>query len=106
MPDMLLTKSDDFVLQMEVSEVTEGSVMDAFAEMAVKPTSHRLTTSVNKKRRGLSSVISAQNSENHMYRKRTWSATGNNTTDWIIDLVSLVHSVIGNLPCLMIFILI
>ena len=38
--------------------------------------------------------------------KGTWSATGSNTTNWMMDLVSLIHSVIRNLPCLMIYILI
>ena len=43
-----------------------------------------------------SSDISAQNAENHVCRKGTWSATGSNTTNWMMDLVFLVHS--DNLP--------
>ena len=56
--------------------------------------------------RQASSDISVQNAENRMCRKGTWSATGSNTTNWMMDLVSLVHSVIRKLPCLMIYILI
>ena len=47
-----------------------------------------------------------QNAENHMCIKGTWSATGSSTTNWMMDLVSLIHSVIRNLPCLMIYIII
>ena len=54
----------------------------------------------------LSNDISAKNAENHMCRKGTWSATESNTTNWMMALVSPVHSVIRNLPCLMIYILI
>ena len=54
----------------------------------------------------LSSNISAQNAENHMYRKGTWSTTGSNTTNWMMAFVSLVHNVIRNWPCLKIFFLI
>ena len=35
-----------------------------------------------------------------MCTKEMWSATGSNTTNWMMDLVSLVQSVIRNLPCL------
>ena len=48
----------------------------------------------------------AQNAENHMCRKGTCSASGSNTANWMMDLVSLVHSVIRNLPCLVIYIII
>ena len=59
-----------------------------------------------RKNKCLSSDISAQYAENHMCRKGTWSATGSNITNGMMALVSLVHSVIRNLPCLMICILI
>ena len=102
---MILTRSEDFVLQMEVSEVTEGSVMAVSTEMEVETTGHPLMTSTPQKKKSLSSDISAQNAENHMCRKGTSSATGSNITNGMMDLVSLVHSVIRNLPCLMTFIL-
>ena len=38
MLDMILTRSEDFVLQMEISAVTEGSVMDVSAEMELETT--------------------------------------------------------------------
>ena len=95
------------MLQMEMSAVTEGSVMGVSAEVEVKSTGHPLMTSTRQKNnKCLSSDISAQNAENHMCRKGTSSATGSNITNWMMDLVSLVHSVIRNLPCLMIYILI
>ena len=93
---MILTRSEDFVLQTEVSAVTEGSVMDVSTEMKVETTGHSLMTSTPQKKEPVED-ISAQNAENHMCRKGTWSATGKNTTNWMMDLVSLVHSVIRNL---------
>ena len=42
MLDMILTRSEDFVLQTEVSAVTEGSVMDVSAQMEVETTGHPL----------------------------------------------------------------
>ena len=36
MPDRLLTRSEDSMLQMEMSAVTEGTVMSVSAEMEVK----------------------------------------------------------------------
>ena len=41
---MILTRSEDFVLQTEVSAVTEGSVMDVSAQMEVETTGHLLMT--------------------------------------------------------------
>ena len=38
MPDRLLTRSEDSLLQMEMCVVTEGSVMDISAEMEVETT--------------------------------------------------------------------
>ena len=45
-------ESEDFVLQMEVSAVTEGSVMDVSAEMEVETTGHPLMTSTQCRRAG------------------------------------------------------
>ena len=87
------------MLQMKMSAVTDGSVMGVSAEMEIQTTDHL-------KNKCLLSDISALNAENHMCRKRTWSATGSNTINWMMELVSFVHGVIRNLPCLMIYILI
>ena len=77
MPYRLLTRSEDSLLQLEMSEVTEGSVMDVSAETEVETTGQPLMTSTPQK-------ISACPPQ---------EAT---TTDWILDLVSLVHNVIRN----------
>ena len=42
--------------------------------------------------------------ENYMYTKGTWSAIGSNTTIWIVGLIYLVHNLVRNLICLMIFV--
>ena len=47
MPDRLLTSSDDSMLHMEMSAVTEGTVMGVFAEMEMKTTGHPLMTSTD-----------------------------------------------------------
>ena len=49
MPDRLLTRSEDSMLQMEMSSVTEGSVMGVSAEMEVETTGHPLMTSTPQK---------------------------------------------------------
>ena len=49
MPDKLLTRSEDSMLQMEISAVTEGSVMGIFGEMEVETTGHPLMTSAPQK---------------------------------------------------------
>ena len=49
MPDRLLTRSEDSMLQMEMSAVTEGSVMGVSAEVEVKSTGHPLMTSTPQK---------------------------------------------------------
>ena len=49
MPDRLLTRFEDFMLQMEMSAVTEGSVMGVSAEMEVETTGHPLMTSTPQK---------------------------------------------------------
>ena len=72
------------MLQTELSAVTEGSVTYVSAEMEVETTGHQLMTSTSQKKY-LSSDISAQNSENYMCKKGTWSATGSNTTNWMMD---------------------
>ena len=38
MPDKLLTRSEDSMLQMEMSAVTEGTAVNVSAEMEVKTT--------------------------------------------------------------------
>ena len=101
----VLTRSEDSMLQIEMSAVTDGSVMGVSAEMEMETTGHPLILLL-RKNKCLSSNISAKNAENHLCRKGTWSATGNNTTNCMMDLVSLAHSVMRNLPCLMIYILI
>ena len=45
MPDRLLTRSEDSMLQMEISAVTEGTAMGVSAEMKVETTGHPLMTS-------------------------------------------------------------
>ena len=45
LPDRLSMKSEDSVLQMEMSALTEESVIDVSAEMEVETTGHPLTTS-------------------------------------------------------------
>ena len=50
MPDRLLTRSADSMLQMEICAVTEGSVMGVFAEMEVETTGHLLMTSTPQKK--------------------------------------------------------
>ena len=49
MPDRLLTRSEDSMLQMEMSAVTEGSVMGVSVEVEVETTGHPLTTSTPQK---------------------------------------------------------
>ena len=49
MLDVILTRPEDFVLQIEVSAVTEGSVMDVSAEMEVETTGHPLMNSTPQK---------------------------------------------------------
>ena len=49
MPDRLLMGSEEFMLQMEMSAVTEGSVMGVSAEMEVETTGHPLMTSTTKR---------------------------------------------------------
>ena len=51
MPHSLLTRYEDSMLQMEMSAVIEGSVMDVSAEMELKITGHPLMTSTPKKER-------------------------------------------------------
>ena len=63
------------MLQTELSAVTEESVTYVSAEMEVETTGLQLMTSTSQKKY-LSSDISAQNSENYMCKKGTWSATG------------------------------
>ena len=82
------------MLQMEMSAVTEWSVMGVSAEVEVETTGHPLMTSTPQKSSACRAI------------SLPWSASGSNTTNWMMDLVSPVHSVIRNLPCLMIYILI
>ena len=49
MPDRLLTRSEDSMLQMEMSAVTEGCVMGVSAEKEVETTGHPLMTSTPQK---------------------------------------------------------
>ena len=49
MPDRLLTSSDDSMLHMEMSAVTEGTVMGVSAEVEVETTVHPLMTSTLQK---------------------------------------------------------
>ena len=49
MPDRLLTRSEDSMLQMEMYTVTEGSVMGVSAEVEVETTGHPLMTSTPQK---------------------------------------------------------
>ena len=88
MPDGLLTRPHDSMLQMEVSAVTEESLMDVSAEMEMETTVHPLVTSTPQQQQqqqkgvwGVGGDISSQNAENYMYRKGTWSATGSKTTN-------------------------
>jgi len=73
MPDRLLTSSEDSLLQLEMSAVTEGSVMDVSAEIEVETTDYPLMTSTPHKKVP-AERHPAQNAENHMCRKGTWSA--------------------------------
>ena len=47
MPDKLLTKSEDSMLQMEMSAVTEGSSNGCLCKMKVETTGHPLVTSTS-----------------------------------------------------------
>ena len=49
MPDRLLTRSKDSMLQTEMSAVTEWSVMGVSAEVDVETTGHPLMTSTPQK---------------------------------------------------------
>ena len=49
MPDRLLMRSEDSMLQMEMSAVTEGSAMGVPAKMEVETTGHPLMTSTPQK---------------------------------------------------------
>ena len=49
MPDRLLMRSEDSMLQMEMSAVTEGSAMGVSAEVEVETTVHPLMTSTLQK---------------------------------------------------------
>ena len=49
MPDRLLTRFEDFMLQMEMSAVTQWSVMGVSAEVEVETTGHPLMTSTPQK---------------------------------------------------------
>ena len=49
MPDRLLTRSEDSMLQMEMAAVTEGPVMGVSAEVEVETTVHPLMTSTPQK---------------------------------------------------------
>ena len=49
MPDRLLTRSEDSMLQMEMRAVTDGSVMGVSAEMEIETTGHLLMTSAPQK---------------------------------------------------------
>ena len=49
MPDRLRTRSEDSMLQMEMSAVTEASVMGVSTEMEVETTGHPLMTSTPQK---------------------------------------------------------
>ena len=49
MPDRLLTRSEDSMLQMEMSAVTDGCVMGVSAEMEVETTGHPLMNSTPQK---------------------------------------------------------
>ena len=49
MPDRLLTRSEDSMLQMEMAPVTEGSVMGVSAEVEMETTGHPLMTSTPQK---------------------------------------------------------
>ena len=53
---MILTRPEDFVLQIEVSAVTEGSVMDVSDEMEVETTGHPLMTSTPQKKRACRAI--------------------------------------------------
>ena len=49
MPDRLLTRSQDSMLQMEMSAMTEGSVMGVSAKVEVETTGHPLMNSTPQK---------------------------------------------------------
>ena len=49
MPDRLLTRPEDSRLQMEMSAVTDGSVMGVSAEVEMETTGHPLMTSTPQK---------------------------------------------------------
>ena len=70
MLDVILTRPEDFVLQIEVSAVTEGSVMDVSAEMEVETTGHPLMTSTPQKKRACpecgKSYVQKRNLVRHM----------------------------------------
>ena len=74
MPDRLLTRSEDSMLQVEMSAVTEGSVMGVSAEVEVDTELAIHWWLLLRKKKCLSSDISVQNAENHMWTKGTWSA--------------------------------
>ena len=107
MPDRLLTRSEDSMLQMEMSAVTEGSVMGVSAEVEVETTGHPLMTSTPAKISACRAISQPRIRKIICHaEKEPGPPSGSNTTNWVMDLVSLVHSVIRNLPCLMICILI
>jgi len=49
MPDRLLTRSEDSMLQMEMSAMTDGSIMCVSAEMEIETTGHLLMNSAPQK---------------------------------------------------------
>ena len=107
MPDRLLTRSKESLLQLEMSEVTEGSVMDVSAQMEVETTGQPLMTSTpHKKRKKRKKKKGAECGKSYVQKKNLVRQRKQNTTNWMMDSDSLVHNVIRNLPCLMIFILI
>ena len=101
-PVRLLTWSEDSVLQMEVSTVVEFLLLFCFVCFLTwkwkQPSIHWWP--LCRKKRCYSSDIFAQNAKKFMWRKRSCSATGNNTISFTLS--TMWHEIY----CLVIFILI
>ena len=92
MPDRLLTSSEDSLLQLEMSAVTEGSVMDVSAEIEVETTDHPLMTSTPHKK-CLPSDILPRMRKIICAEKEPGLPKKQNTTNWMMDHDSLVQEV-------------
>ena len=68
--DSLLARFEDFVLQMEVSAVTEGNVMAVTHDVQVKITTHALSTSTLQNQQLLKFEIKNESADREMYKKR------------------------------------